>query len=216
MVIGEAPGEVEDSEDMVFWGDSGQLLMSMIEKAWPPLGWEDVRGKKKPILDPRIEALRAIDDDNAYFTALRDFLDDYIFWTNLVLCHPEKNRDPQKSEIKECSDRLHRTIYAVDPRLIITTGKLAASAFLKKDVAITEKHGSLFDVSIPSPVTGDPVRYTMLALLHPAYLLRQGDKDLVKREQGKTYETIEDLREGLRLLDLTYKLAYDKDLTETP
>lgn len=194
LVVGEAPGVAEDATGIPFWGESGRLLMWMLADAWPP-------GNERLA---RIRADGASQHDDDYFEVLRDFLEDYVFWTNLVLCHPAENRDPQRAEVKECSDRLNRTIYAVDPQLIIATGKIAVNALLKqgREVAITDSkvHGRIFDIWIPSPVTGERVRYPMLALLHPAYLLRKGDLSLVKSKKGETYATIEDLREALRLL----------------
>ena len=200
VIVGEAPGAEEDEEGAVFIGDCGQLFMDVIAKAWPPC--------------PEMAEISKIGEDKTYFHRLRDYLDEYIFWTNTGLCRPEDNRTPTATEVKNCLDRLHRSIYAVDPVLIIAAGKVAASALVGKSVAITEKRGRIFDIAIPSPVTGNPVRYPMLAILHPSYLLRQGDQKLVKKKQGVTYQTIKDLEYGFGLVDQLYRDAYGRPFLE--
>jgi len=195
IIIGEAPGEDEDEEGETFIGPSGRLLMDMIANAWPRTD--------------QLEEIRAIEEDDEYFGALRDYLDNYVFWTNVVPCRPLDNRTPGTKEINACKDRLYRTIYAIDPDLVIAAGKPAASALVGKVIPILAKHGKLFDISIPSPETGNPIRYPMLALLHPAYLLRKGDQALVSRKEGNTYDTIEDLKYGFYLLQSALERVLD-------
>jgi len=196
MVVGEAPGNTEDEEGVTFVGEGGQLLMSMLATAWPK--------------DDRMAEIKRIQEDGPYFEELREYLDGYVFWTNSAICRPPDNRNPTSVELKNCRERLERTIYAVDPLLIVAAGKIAAGALLGKAVQIMDKHGTLFDVSVKSPITGQAVRYTMLAILHPAFLLRQGDQALVRRKKGPTYETIEDLRNGLGLLERLHRESYGR------
>lgn len=63
-----------------------------------------------------------------------------IFITNSVLCNPRKpsgaNRNPSKSEIKNCSDFLRRQIEILQPRVIVTLGRVALEAL--KTVAYHE------------------------------------------------------------------------------
>jgi uracil-DNA glycosylase len=202
LIVGKAPGVEEDEEGVPFHGDAGKLLMDILARAWPVPDDHDFA-----------EAV-SIGEDAQFFQRVRDYLDEHVFWTNTVLCHPEDDREPSAFEVKNCADRLRRTIYAIDPALIIASGKAAASVLVGKSVGITDKHGVIFDVSIPSPVTGNPVRYPMLAILCSSYLLRQGDQKLVKKKQGNTYETIEDLRYGLRLLNRLFNDYYDRSFLE--
>lgn len=197
MVIAEAPGEDEDREGAPFVGESGQLLMDLFAHAWPET--------------KELEDIRALDEDQEYFPELREFLDDYIFWTNVVLCRPPENRDPAPAEKKACRDRLERTIYAIDPLLIVGVGKVASAALLRSAVQITQKRGRIYDISIPSPITGELVRYPMLAILHPAFLLRKGDQDLMSRKKGNSYKTKEDLRWALDLLQNHHQYVFRTD-----
>ena len=55
-----------------------------------------------------------------------------IFITNTVLCSPRKpsgaNDKPTKTEIRNCSDFLRRTIEVINPPLIVTLGVVALDA----------------------------------------------------------------------------------------
>ena len=55
-----------------------------------------------------------------------------IFITNAVLCSPRKengaNRSPKKSEIKNCSAFLQRTINFLKPKVVATLGSVALEA----------------------------------------------------------------------------------------
>lgn len=55
-----------------------------------------------------------------------------IFITNAVMCSPRKengaNRSPKKSEIKNCSAFLQRTINLLQPKVIATLGSVALEA----------------------------------------------------------------------------------------
>jgi len=208
-VLGEAPGADEDEAGVPFWGRSGRLLMDMLIRVWP----ETERAAEILAMEPD----QSLDDQDApYFEALRDYLDDYVFWANIVCCRPEENRNPGNSEVKACRDRLNRTIYAVDPLLILAMGKIAISTLLGKVVPVSSKRGTIYDVAVPSPVTGHPVRYPAMALLHPSFLLRKGDQALVPEHQGETHKTVEDLRCAIHLLDAEYRSLYDSPFPERP
>lgn len=202
MVIAEGPGESEDETGEVLIGESGRLFMDLLALAWPQT--------------EEMAEIRDIADTDEFFEELRDYFDDYIFWTNIVLCRPPENRDPSPAERKACRDRLQRTIYAVDPLLIIGLGKFAVSQLVGSAVQITKKRGQLYDVTIPSPVTGEHVRFSLLALLHPAYLLRQGDQALMKKKKGQTYDTLQDLKYAVGLMQKHSKFAFKTDFPEEP
>lgn len=184
--VGEAPGIEDDEAGTPFEGPAGRLLLQLFMKAW----WQS----------SELEELEGIEDNDLFFEKLREFLEGRIFFTNAVMCRPEDDRTPSAKEVKACRDRLHRTIYAIDPLLVIAGGKVAASALLGKKVAIMDKRGGLMDIGIESPVTGEKVRYAMLPTLSSGFLLRKGDGPLVKEGRGHTYETIQDLQYALSII----------------
>lgn len=209
LVVAEAPGEHEDEMGVPLVGPSGRLFMDLLANVWLP--------------DERMDRIRAIepldgsaDPEFDYFEALRDYLDDYIFWCNVVLCRPEENRQPTLTELKSCLERLHRTIYAVDPVLIIALGKTASQLLVGKNLEIMRKRGTIFDIGIKSPATGKPVRYPMMAILHPSYLLRKGDQMLVEKKKGDTYATMQDLKYALSLVDMEYQDLYKTNFPHRP
>lgn len=204
LIVGEAPGQEEDEYGVPFVGRSGRLLMDLLRLKWPQT-------------DRMVEIMEIPEyRDEQFFDELRDYLDDHIFWTNVVLCRPDDNRTPSAKEIKACRDRLQKTIYAVDPMLIIAAGKPAATALVGKTVGILNKRGTIFDIEIPSPVTGKPVRYPCMAILHPSYLLRKGDQAQLTEETGDTYETSEDIGYALDLLTQQYDDMFGTEFPTKP
>jgi len=204
LVVGDNPGEEEDAEGVPFIGKAGKLMLELLRIVWPE---SEELAEIEDSYEPQ-------DPHNIrYWEDLRDFFDDHVCWTNVVQCWPTDDegasRKPTTDEVKACKDRLHRVVYAVDPMLIIATGKLAATTLLGKTVQITKDHGVLFDISLPSPATGEPVRYSMLTLLSPGFLLHRGTQNLMEREdKGDTTETREDLAWVLSLLNEQYMLEY--------
>jgi len=86
---------------------------------------------------------------------------DDVFTSNLVLCRPPENRDPEIYEREICSQYLNRQIELVGPKLIVTFGRLAAERLLGR-IKITIDHGKLrrsefYDVDV-------------FPLYHPAYI----------------------------------------------
>jgi len=64
-----------------------------------------------------------------------------VFITNIVKCRPPGNRDPQPDEIQLCTSRyLERQIQAINPRIIVTLGRLSMGLFLP-EAKISNVHG---------------------------------------------------------------------------
>jgi DNA polymerase len=55
-----------------------------------------------------------------------------VFITNIVKCRPPNNRDPQLDEIAACRPYLERQVQLLQPRVICTLGRHAASVLLGK------------------------------------------------------------------------------------
>lgn len=103
-------------------------------------------------------------------------------------CRPPENRDPTPKEIAACSTRLREQIYAIDPVLIITTGKFASTAVVGKKLSITNVRGQLYDVEFQGRVS--TYRYPVMVILHPSYLLRINDFNTKGGESAKTYNSL--------------------------
>lgn len=85
-----------------------------------------------------------------------------IYIANILKCRPPQNRNPGPEEILSCIPFLKRQITAIQPRVIITLGKVPLQALLERDDAISRLRGTWLDYE------GIPLMPTF----HPAYLLR--------------------------------------------
>ncbi|SCX10392.1 DNA polymerase [Nitrosomonas eutropha] len=85
-----------------------------------------------------------------------------VYIANIVKCRPPDNRNPLEMEAQQCRPYLLRQIALIQPRLIITLGKVAAQNLLATGDSIASLRGRLHEFA------GIP----LIATYHPAYLLR--------------------------------------------
>ena len=88
---------------------------------------------------------------------------DDVYICNIVKCRPPGNRDPQPDEVSTCRPFLEQQLSVIQPKVIVTLGRPAASTLLGRSVAITKLRGNWQEWN------GVPLMPT----LHPAYVLRQ-------------------------------------------
>jgi DNA polymerase len=86
-----------------------------------------------------------------------------VYIANVVKCRPPDNRNPQPDEMDTCLPFLTGQIEAIRPAVLVALGKIAASALLREEIAITRERGRM------RAFLGIPLMPTF----HPAYLLRQ-------------------------------------------
>jgi uracil-DNA glycosylase family 4 len=89
--------------------------------------------------------------------------DTYI--SNVLMCRPPGNRDPQPDEISACEPHLWRKIELIEPRIVATLGNFATKLLSGKPLGITRVHGQ------PQDVTLGGNRVTLYPLYHPAAAL---------------------------------------------
>jgi uracil-DNA glycosylase len=86
-----------------------------------------------------------------------------VYITNIVKCHPPRNRDPLPDEVSACRAYLDQQIRLVQPQIIVVLGAPAAKTLLNTTAGI----GSL---------RGRWAQYAggimVMPTFHPAYLLR--------------------------------------------
>ena len=66
----------------------------------------------------------------------------HVFIANMIKCRPPQNRDPSPSEMSACSKYLDRQIELIDPKIIVTLGRIALSRFFPGE-SITRVRGTL-------------------------------------------------------------------------
>jgi uracil-DNA glycosylase len=104
-----------------------------------------------------------------------------VFITNVLLCRPPGNRDPQPDEIDTCKPYLQRKIELIEPKVICTLGNFATKLLTRSQRGITGVHGR----PQVHELAGRTVR--VYPLYHPAAALR-------------STKTLEELREDFSRL----------------
>src|SRR5918992_793436 len=89
-----------------------------------------------------------------------------VFITNVLLCRPPGNRDPQQDEIDTCKPYLHHKIELIEPKVISTLGNFATKLLTRSQRGITGVHGR----PQVHELGGRTVR--VFPLYHPAAALR--------------------------------------------
>lgn len=151
MIVGEAPGDVEDFFGMPFVGDSGKLLMWMIKKA-----------------DRTLQRQKDF------------YITNTVKCRPPVLSIMQTDRIPQKEQIDNCIEYLKREIEVVKPKVIIALGRTATETVLyrvgglqrdenEKDIKITQLRGKIFTILN---------NILVMPTLHPSYILRTKSRDV--------------------------------------
>lgn len=94
-----------------------------------------------------------------------------VYITNIVKCRPPDNRNPHSDEIASCKDYLLRQIDLINPDVIVTLGKVAASFFIESKLGMTALRGDFYNFQ----------GIKVMPTFHPSYLIRnEGNKILRK------------------------------------
>ncbi len=89
-----------------------------------------------------------------------------VYIANILKCRPPNNRDPLPAEENACIDFLRRQVKLIEPKIIVCLGRIAASRLISPDYKITREHGQFVKKG----------SFTMTAIYHPAFLLRNPAK----------------------------------------
>lgn len=94
---------------------------------------------------------------------------DAVYYTNAVKCFPAgedgSGREPTDQELRTCFTHLEAEIEAVDPAVVVATGRHATRILLEREGI--ELDG--FVEHVLEPVTCPSLGVTVLPLLHPSY-----------------------------------------------
>ena len=164
MVVGQAPAAFVPERPTPFSGASGKVLRGWFARAGVPV----------------------------------DAFDEWVYLTSLTKCFPGKSasgkgdRAPSAAEIKLCRDHLEREVALVRPDVVVTLGRVAATAFVGP-APLAALVGTRHEVEF----AGVPV--VVLPLPHPSgvsHLLNDaGNRALVDR--GLELLAVELGRDGL-------------------
>ncbi len=108
-----------------------------------------------------------------------------VFIANILKCRPPGNRDPHVNEMRCCEPFLHRQIELIQPKLILSVGRISAQSLLKCDTPVGRLRGQIHrygEQQIPLIVT-----------YHPAYLLRSPEQKAKSwQDLQRTLKTLRD------------------------
>lgn len=85
-----------------------------------------------------------------------------VFIANILKCRPPGNRDPKPEEAAACETYLRRQVELIQPRIILSVGRISAQNLLKTDAPVGKLRGRVHRY-------GD---IPLVVVYHPAYLLR--------------------------------------------
>jgi len=88
-----------------------------------------------------------------------------VYITNVLMCRPPGNRDPQPDEIEACERHLFKKIELIRPTVIATLGNFATKLLSGKPAGITRVHGQEQEVVLGGH------RVLLYPLFHPAAAL---------------------------------------------
>ncbi len=101
---------------------------------------------------------------NAMLAAI-GFAREQVYIANIIKCRPPGNRDPHIEEAAACQPYLHRQIALIQPRLILSVGRISAHNLLGTDQSVGRLRGRVHRF--------DPGDIPVIVTYHPAYLLRR-------------------------------------------
>ncbi len=103
---------------------------------------------------------------------------------NVIKCVPPGERKFSVEEIEDCRPLLLRQILAVNPRVIIALGALAAQTLLRSKKTISDLRGQTFTLRL------NDREIAVVPTFNPAYLLRVAEK---KREAWEDLKLVREL-----------------------
>lgn len=200
MFIGEGPGREEEVQGRPFIGRSGQMLRDLLHKL-----------RVSNVYITNVVACRSCGPtfDGEGNPRMRD---------NRETGEPEpiiKDQAPLPVQMQACLPRLYEEIYLIDPILIVALGGPAIETLSGKPARVLAESGVIQTITIPGagyhpdltakrrawirrvrgqlimPVEQNRVSYSMMTLVHPAYVLR-------KRKDERVGNPVEIFISGLR------------------
>jgi uracil-DNA glycosylase len=90
-----------------------------------------------------------------------------VYIANVVPWRPPGNRTPTPLETSACLPFVRRQIELVSPKILVCLGAAATQTLLPTKDGIMRARGRWFDYDM------DGIKISAIAMLHPAYLLRQ-------------------------------------------
>lgn len=94
-----------------------------------------------------------------------------VYITNVVKCRPPQNRTPLQGEIDKCKAYLIAQVEALQPKVVVTLGKVATEFFVPVDAGMSSLRGKFYNWG----------NLLVMPTFHPSYIIRnEGNKEIKK------------------------------------
>ena len=104
-----------------------------------------------------------------------------VYIANIVKCRPPMNREPEEDEMNACKPFVEEQIKIINPKVIISLGRISAQSLLNTKIPISKLRGRFYDY----------MHISLMPTFHPAYLLRNPkDKNLTWEDAQKVLEIL--------------------------
>ena len=99
------------------------------------------------------------------------FRRDEVYITNVVKCRPPSNRTPVREEVEKCKAYLLAQIELIQPKVIVTLGKVATDFFVPSAAGMSSLRGNTHEFG----------KILVMPTFHPSYIIRnEGNKKIKK------------------------------------
>jgi DNA polymerase len=103
--------------------------------------------------------------------AAMKFIREDVYITNIIKCRPPENRNPNKDEIQNCQGYLLKQIELIQPRVIVSLGKVATDFFIPNAGSMRSLRSNFHMYN----------EIRIMPTFHPSYLVRnEGNRELKK------------------------------------
>lgn len=100
---------------------------------------------------------------------------DEVYIANVLKCRPPNNRDPLPAEVELCTPFLKKQIALIQPKLLLTLGRIASYCLLNIQDSLSAMRGKLHSYN----------NTPLIVTYHPAYLLRN------PRDKNKAFSDLQ-------------------------
>jgi DNA polymerase len=94
-----------------------------------------------------------------------------VYIANIIKCRPPENRTPHVDEIETCKAYLLSQIEMIQPRVIVSLGKVASDFFIRNRLGMTALRGNFSDYG----------GIRVMPTFHPSYLIRNEHNKILKK-----------------------------------
>lgn len=209
MIIGEAPGFVEDCLEIPFCSNEDLIISKcpeclkyrdcmtyFINGQQSKYGHIKCNGFVKETNVKKIDKNREIKKIKTGGQYVNDIIKSFgvteseFYMTNVIMCRPFMNRSPQEEEINNCSDYVAMLIAIIKPEYVITLGSYAFKSITLKNGGLSKSIGKKYKIQLSSLINvEEDHEFIVVPSWHPAYLLRnRKNKELHRKLSWDMYD----------------------------